>query len=135
MSAGGGPACRPCSHGHALLHTRDEPWSSTPELSTATPSVHTFCCLQVVDLQPGAISRAVLELEEVLEQRFVDVSSPEVSSCCFWASRLGCVALLPDSGKGMWVPCSAVDCTVQAWHQLLQATFSGATELVFHAPG
>ena len=88
MSAGGGPADRPCRHRHALLHTPDKPWRNAPELSVATPAAHTFCCMQVVDLQPGSMNTVVLELEEVLGHRFIEVNSPEASSCCLGAPCL-----------------------------------------------
>ena len=60
-------------------------WRNTPELSAATPAVLTCCCVQVVDLQPGSINSAGLELEEVRGERFINVNSPEASSCCFGA--------------------------------------------------
>ena len=44
MSARGGPAHKPCRHRHALLHTPDKPRRNTPDLCTAAPAVHTFCC-------------------------------------------------------------------------------------------
>ena len=55
--------------------------------------------MQIVDLQPRAINKTVLEFEEVVGHRFIDVNSPEASSFCLRASCLGCSQLsaqLPD---------------------------------------